>query len=84
MLLVASASPALAKIKFCNNFEHAIHIALAYETSKGWVSDGWTGVRANPCFEDADHTELTSFFYHAETDAIDAGGRQEDNVVMGQ
>ena len=28
----------LAKIKFCNNFEHAIHIALAYEASKGWVS----------------------------------------------
>ena len=74
----------IAKIKFCNNFEHAIHIALAYEASKGWVSDGWTGVRANSCFEDADHTELTSFLYHAETDAIDAGGRQEDNVVMGQ
>jgi uncharacterized membrane protein len=73
LLLVTSGSPALAKIKFCNNFQHAIHIALAYETSKGWVSDGWTGVKPNSCFEDAGHTELTSFFYHAETDAIPTG-----------
>jgi uncharacterized membrane protein len=43
LLVVASWSPALAKLKFCNNFKYAIHIAIAYETSSGWVSDGWTG-----------------------------------------
>ena len=73
LLLVALSSPALAKLKFCNNFKYPIHIAIAYETSKGWVSEGWTGVKPNSCYEDDDYSELTSFFYHAETDAIDTG-----------
>jgi uncharacterized membrane protein len=73
LVLVASWSPAFAKIKFCNNFKYAIHLAIAYETSKGWVSEGWTGVKPNSCYEDEDYAELTSFFYHAETDAIDTG-----------
>jgi uncharacterized membrane protein len=73
LLLVASWSPAFAKIKFCNNFKYALHIAIAYETSNGWVSEGWTGVKPNSCYEDDDYSELTSFFYHAETDAIDTG-----------
>ena len=70
LLLVVSGSPALAKIKFCNDFKHAIHIALAYETSNGWVSDGWTGVKPDSCFDDTKHTDLTSFYYHAMTDPI--------------
>ncbi len=73
LLLVASWSPAFAKVKFCNNFKYALHIAIAFETSKGWVSEGWTGVKPNACYEDDDYSELTSFFYHAETDAIDTG-----------
>ncbi len=68
---MASWSPAFAKIKFCNNFKYAIHIAIAYETSKGWISDGWTGVKPNSCYDDADYADITTFFYHAETDAID-------------
>jgi uncharacterized membrane protein len=73
LLVVASWSPALAKLKFCNNFKYAIHIAIAYETSSGWVSDGWTGVKPDSCYDSPDYSELTSFFYHAETDAIDTG-----------
>jgi uncharacterized membrane protein len=74
LLLVLSAAPADAKIKFCNNFKYAIHIAIAYETSKGWVSEGWTGVKPESCYDDSDYDEITAFFYHAETDAIDTGG----------
>jgi uncharacterized membrane protein len=73
LFLVASWSPAFAKVKFCNNFKYALHIAIAFETSKGWVSEGWTGVKPNECYEDDDYSELTSFFYHAETDAIETG-----------
>ncbi len=73
LLLLVSWSPAVAKLKFCNNFKYPLHIAIAYETSKGWVSAGWTGVKPNSCYEDDDYAELTSFFYHAETDAIDTG-----------
>jgi uncharacterized membrane protein len=79
LLFVASWSPAFAKIKFCNDFKHALHIAVVYETSNGWVFEGWTGVKPNSCYEDNDYSELTSFFYHAETDAIDTGGGNKNN-----
>ena len=74
LLLVGSGSPALAKIKFCNTFKHDLHIAIAYETKDGFVSEGWTGVKANSCYEDTDYAALTSFYYHAETDAIPVEG----------
>jgi uncharacterized membrane protein len=73
LLLVASGSPVFAKIKFCNDFKYAIHIAVAYETSKGWISNGWTGVKPDSCYEDTDYPDITTFFYHAQTDAIDTG-----------
>ena len=34
-LVLASSTPALAGIKYCNNFKHNIHIALAFETKDG-------------------------------------------------
>jgi uncharacterized membrane protein len=83
LLFVASWSPAFAKIKFCNDFKHALHIAVVYETSNGWVSEGWTGVKPNSCYEDNDYSELTSFFYHAETDAIDTGGDDKNTWTWG-
>jgi uncharacterized membrane protein len=73
LLLVGSGSPALAKIKFCDTFKYDLHIAIAYETSDGFVSEGWTGVKAGACVEDDDYASLTSFYYHAETDAIPVG-----------
>ncbi|MGE5261512.1 MAG: DUF1036 domain-containing protein [Actinomycetota bacterium] len=83
LILVASWSPALAKIKFCNNFKYALHIAIAHETSNGWVSEGWTGVKPNECYEDDDYSEITSFFYHAETDAIDTGDNNKTTWSWG-
>ena len=73
LLLVASGSPAFAKIKFCNDFKYAIHIAVAYETSKGWISNGWTGVKPTPATRIPTIPTSRRFFYHAETDAIDTG-----------
>jgi uncharacterized membrane protein len=82
-VLVASWSPAFAKIKFCNNLKYALHIAIAYETSNGCVSEGWTGVKPNSCYEDDDFSELTSFFYHAETDAIDTSDGKKTTWTWG-
>ena len=75
-LVLASSAPALAGIKYCNNFNHNIHIALAFETKGGFVSEGWTGIKANSCWEDKDIIPPVTFYYHAETDAIpiDGGG----------
>ncbi len=70
LLLIGSCSSALATIKVCNEFEHPIHVAIAYETSSGWVSESWLTVKANACETDTKHTDLTSFYYRGETDAV--------------
>lgn len=70
LLLLGASSPALADFKYCNNFKYDIHVAIAYETKDGFVSEGWTGVRANSCFEDKEIVGPITFYYHAETDAI--------------
>ena len=41
LLLALSGSKAFATIKFCNDFEHAVQFALAYQSNDGWVSEGW-------------------------------------------
>ena len=59
-----------------NIANHNIHIALAFETKDGFVSEGWTGIKANSCWEDKEIVPPVTFYYHAETDAIpiDGGG----------
>ncbi len=68
--LFAFPSVASAKIKYCNDFKYDLHIALAYETDDGFTSEGWTGVKANSCWEDDKIAGPLTFYYHAETDAI--------------
>ena len=73
LLIVGASSPALAKMKYCNNFKYDIHIALVFETKAGFTSEGWTGIKANSCWEDSDIVPPFTFYYHAETDAIPVG-----------
>jgi uncharacterized membrane protein len=74
LLLAGASSPAFAVMKYCNNFKYDIHIALAFETNDGFTSEGWTGIKANTCWEDKDIVPPFTFYYHAETDAIPAEG----------
>jgi tetratricopeptide (TPR) repeat protein len=70
-LVVASGSQALAKIQFCNKFQHPIFIALAYQQNGGWVTDGWIQVDTDKCLIDSNHPDLTSFYYYGETNVFD-------------
>lgn len=87
-LLIACASPALAKIQFCNKFKHPISISLAYEQNGGWVSEGWTTVEPDKCQIDTKHAGLTSFYYYGETGVFDKnrwtwGSKKEFSVKDG-
>ena len=81
LLILGSSSPALATIKYCNNFKYDIHIAIAYETPDGFVSEGWTGVKANSCWEDKD---IVSPILLSRGDRRDFYRRREDHLVLGQ
>ena len=85
LVLIASGSQALAKIQLCNKFKHPINVALAYEQNGAWVSDGWITIDPGQCQIDAEHADLTSFYYYGETGAFDGSrwtwGKNKDFSV---
>jgi uncharacterized membrane protein len=70
LLLAVSGSQALAAIKFCNNFEHQVQFAVAFQDQDGWVSEGWISVAPKACQTDSKHADLTEFYWRGETDWI--------------
>jgi uncharacterized membrane protein len=83
LLIVGASSPALATMKYCNNFKYDIHVALAFETKDGFTSEGWTGIKANTCWEDNGVVPPITFYYHAETDAIPTGDGKKTTWYWG-
>jgi Protein of unknown function (DUF1036) len=78
LLLAVSGSQALAAIKFCNNFEHRVQFAVAFQDQDGWVSEGWISVAPKACQTDSKHADLTEFCWRGETDWIKTkGGRTQ-------
>jgi tetratricopeptide (TPR) repeat protein/uncharacterized membrane protein len=76
LLLAVSGSQASAAIKFCNNFEHQVQFAVAFQDQDGWVSEGWISVEPKACQTDSKHADLTEFYWRGETDWIKTkGGR---------
>jgi uncharacterized membrane protein len=67
LFLIGSGSDALAMLKVCNKFKHPIHLAAAYPTVDGWVSQGWTTIKPDACETDPKLADLTGFYYYAET-----------------
>lgn len=47
--LAGAASPALADLKLCNSTTSRIGVALGYEDSTGWATEGWWNVPGQTC-----------------------------------
>ncbi|HEV7464375.1 MAG TPA: tetratricopeptide repeat protein, partial [Methyloceanibacter sp.] len=78
LLLAVSGSQAWATVKFCNNFEHPVQFAVAFQDQDGWVSEGWISVAPKACQTDSKHADLTEFYWRGETDWIKTkGGRTQ-------
>lgn len=43
------AEPASADLKLCNNTESRVGVALGYNDTKSWVSEGWWNINPNSC-----------------------------------
>lgn len=48
-LLVADTRPAAADLQLCNNTESRVGVALGYNNTSTWVSEGWWNIDANSC-----------------------------------
>jgi len=49
LALAASAGPAAADFRLCNNTNLRVSIALAYTTGQNWVQEGWWNLKASAC-----------------------------------
>jgi tetratricopeptide (TPR) repeat protein len=67
LLCLSSCGPAFAGVQFCNEFDHLVRFAIAYQTPDGWVSEGWVSVDPKACVTDTKHADLTNFLWTAET-----------------
>jgi tetratricopeptide (TPR) repeat protein len=70
LLIALTSSNAFAAIKLCNEFEHTVRFAVAFQTRDGWVSEGWVTVPSKSCQSDPKHSDLTEFYWRGETDWI--------------
>jgi tetratricopeptide (TPR) repeat protein/uncharacterized membrane protein len=84
LLLIGSGSQAFAGIKFCNNFEHPVRFAVAFQTPESWVSDGWLTVAPKACAIDTKHADLTEFYWSGETDWVNVGGGKRSKWSWGK
>lgn len=64
-----AAAPSL--VAFCNQFKQTLHLAIAYQVSDVWTSEGWKTLKPNTCATETTHPDLLTFYYRAESDVYD-------------
>jgi len=80
LLLLATAlyvAPAGATVTFCNQFPHAVYVAIAYPQADGhWLSRGWQALKTGSCrlFDSA--LSLRTFYYRAESEPYRVNGKK--------
>jgi len=78
--LCASAAPARADLRVCNQSANQVSIALGYRAEKGWQSEGWWVAPAGNCAIVYQGDLNSRFFYLYVAD--DIGGGAWDGAVF--
>lgn len=68
-----SAASALADLKLCNATSSRIGVAVGYQDTKGWATEGWWNVAAQTC-ETLLKGTLSSRYYYIHAVDYDRGG----------
>ncbi len=79
--LIATAAPARADLRVCNESSNQVSVALGYRADKGWQSEGWWVAPANACAIVYQGDLTSRFFYLYVADDI-GGGAWDGNVFM--
>jgi uncharacterized membrane protein len=67
LLSLVSLTPAVAGVQFCSDFKVPVRFAVAYQTEKGWVTEGWVSVDPKKCIVDPRFDGLTGLRWTAES-----------------
>lgn len=80
-LMAASAQPAWADFRLCNNTGSRVGVALGYKDSEGWTTEGWWNVSARSC-ETLLRGALVARYYYIYAVDYDRGGEWSGHAFM--
>ena len=78
------SNPAQADLKLCNNTESRVGVALGYNDTKGWVSEGWWNINPNSCATLLKGDLIARYYYIYAVDYDDAGSWGGKSVLCTQ
>jgi len=77
----ASATPASADFRLCNNTPSRVGIALGYKDAEGWTTEGWWNVSSRACETLLRGTLVARYYYIYALD-YDRGGEWSGQAFM--
>src|SRR6185437_11194127 len=80
-LLAASALPAKADFRLCNNTGSRVGVSLGYKDAEGWTTEGWWNVSARSC-ETLLRGALVARYYYIYAVDYDRGGEWSGKAYM--
>jgi uncharacterized membrane protein len=80
-LMAASARPAMADFRLCNNTGSRVGVALGYKDAEGWTTEGWWNVSARNC-ETLLRGALVARYYYIYAVDYDRGGEWSGHAFM--
>lgn len=82
LLVAASAAGgALADLKLCNASSSRVGVAIGYQDSKGWATEGWWNIAPQTC-ETLLKGTLSSRYYYIHAVDYDRGGEWNGGSFM--
>jgi uncharacterized membrane protein len=81
LVLFASARPAAADFRLCNNTSSRVGIAIGYKDADGWTTEGWWNLPARTC-ETVLKGNLVARYYYVYAIDYDRGGEWMGQAYM--
>jgi uncharacterized membrane protein len=79
--LAASAGPAAADFRLCNNTSSRVGVAVGYKESDGWTTEGWWNLPSRTC-ETVLKGNLVARYYYVYAIDYDRGGEWMGQAYM--
>jgi uncharacterized membrane protein len=81
LALTASATPAAADFRLCNNTGSRVGVAVGYKDAEGWTTEGWWNLPSRTC-ETVLKGNLVARFYYVYAIDYDHGGEWIGQAYM--
>jgi uncharacterized membrane protein len=81
LLMAASAHPAWADFRLCNNTGSRVGVAIGYKDADGWTTEGWWNISSRTC-DTLLRGALVARFYYIYAVDYDRGGEWSGHAFM--